>query len=205
MKTLVSRSWVAAMIALLAVAAGLALVVAAEGDMPRKAPDFTLANYDGKNVALADYKGKIVVLEWFNYECPFVKYHYEGRSTMVDIANKYRDKNVVWLAVNSTSHQKTEQNKEFAAKNNVPYPVLDDRAGKVGRAYGALRTPHIFIIDAEGSIVYEGGIDNAPMGKAPAGKEIIAYVDNALAELTAGKAVSAAKTEPYGCTVKYAN
>ncbi|MHC4527652.1 MAG: redoxin domain-containing protein, partial [Planctomycetota bacterium] len=166
-----------------------------------KAPDFALPGFDGKYVSLADYKGKIVVLEWFNDECPFVVYHYEKVSTMVDVANKYKDKGVVWLAINSTNHTTDEQNKKFVEKYKVPYPILDDRPGAVGRAYGASNTPHMVIIDAKGNIAYDGAIDNSPMGKSTA--PLVNYVDQALGQLTAGKTVSEAKTKPYGCNVKY--
>jgi peroxiredoxin len=167
-----------------------------------QAPQFTLKNYDGKEVSLSDYAGKIVVLEWFNYECPFVKYHYEKPKTMASLAAKYKDKDVVWLAVNSTKHLKTEKNKAFAEEHKLGYPILDDRSGKVGRAYSAKTTPHMFIIDAKGRIVYDGGIDNSPMGSKK--EKAVNYVDKALVELTAGKAVSIPKTKPYGCSVKYA-
>jgi len=169
----------------------------------KKAPDFTLKSFDGKSVSLSDYRGKIVVLEWFNFECPFVQYHYDKATTMVDLANKYKDKNVVWLSMNSTSHVTPEANIEFAKKHKLPYPILDDRPGQVGHAYGAETTPHIFIIDRRGNIGYEGAIDNSPSGKTPAGEKLINYVDQALAELLAGKPVSTPKTKPYGCTVKY--
>ncbi len=187
----------------IAIAAVLAAPMILYADeKPIKAPDFTLKNYDGKEVKLADLKGKIVVLEWFNYECPFVRYHYEKASTMKDLAAKYKDKNVVWLAINSTGHQETAKNKEYAKKNNVLYPILDDRSGKVGRAYHATNTPHIFIIDTEGNIVYNGAIDNAPMGKVSNDQKLVNYVDAALEELIP-KTVTIAKTKPYGCTVKY--
>jgi peroxiredoxin len=175
-------------------------VSATESKVGNKAPEFTLANYDGKTISLSDYKGKIVVLEWFNYECPFVKYHYEKAKTMVELPNKYKD--VVWLAINSTGHLTTEKNKEFAEKYKLSYPILDDRTGKVGHAYGAKTTPHMFIIDAKGNIAYNGAIDNSPMGKE---ENIINYVDKALVELTTGKEVSTPTTEPYGCSVKYAD
>jgi len=167
-----------------------------------KSPAFTLESFDDKEISLSDYKGKIVVLEWFNDECPFVKYHYETAPTMVKLANKYKDKNVVWLAINSTNHTTVNQNKEFAAKHNIPYPILDDRPGKVGRAYEATNTPHMYIIDTTGSIAYEGAIDNSPLGNKK--EVVINYVDKALAELTGGKMVSTPKTKPYGCSVKYA-
>ena len=170
----------------------------------KKAPDFTLKTFDGKEVSLSDYAGKIVVLEWFNNECPFVRYHYEKAGTMVELAKKYGAKNVVWLAINSTSHTTAEKNLEFARKYELPYAILDDRSGKVGRAYGAANTPHMFIIDSAGYIVYDGAIDNAPMGEPAEGQQVVNYVDKALAELTAGRKVSIAKTKPYGCSVKYA-
>jgi len=168
----------------------------------KRAPEFELNSFDGKTVRLSDYRGKIVVLEWFNFECPLSRYHYETKNTMVELAKKYKDNNVVWFAVNSTSHTTPEANKDFAQKHKLPYVILDDRSGKIGRAYGAETTPHMYIIDPRGSIVYEGAIDDSPLGQKKEG--VVNYVDNALAELIAGKAVSTAKTKPYGCTVKYA-
>jgi peroxiredoxin len=166
------------------------------------APEFTLKNYDGTTVSLSDYKGKIVVLEWFNYECPFVKYHYEKAQTMTTLASKYKDKSVVWLAINSTGHLTTDKNKQFAEKHNIEFPILDDRTGKTGRAYGAKTTPHMFIIDTDGKIAYEGAIDNSPLGRT---EDVVNYVDKILSELTLGNVVSITNTEPYGCSVKYAN
>ena len=173
----------------------------------QEAPEFTLESVKGQPVSLSDYRGKIVVLEWFNFECPFVMYHYDllsTRTTMIDLAKKYKDKNVVWFAVNSTSHTTPEANKTFSQRYKMPYLILDDRSGKVGHAYDAKTTPHMFIIDARGNLVYEGGIDNSPMGRPLQNQELINYVDKTLAELTAGRAVSTAETKPYGCTVKYA-
>ena len=171
----------------------------------KKTLDFALKNYDGNTVQLSDYKGQIVVLEWFNYECPFSNYHYEKANTMIDLAKKYKDKNVIWLAINSTNFIKAEQNEAYAKKHNIPYPILDDSKGTVGRAFDAQRTPHVFIIDINEGIAYNGAIDNAPIGKSPDGQEYINYVDKALIELTKGQTVSTRQTPPYGCTVKYAN
>ena len=168
----------------------------------KRAPGFELNSFDGKKVNLSDYRGKIVVLEWFNMECPFSLYHYETKNTMAELAKKYKSKNVVWFAVNSTNHTTPEANKTFTEKNKLPFPILDDRSGKVGRAYGAKTTPHIFVINPRGRIVYDGAIDNSPMGRKK--EDVVNYVDNVLAELTTGKAVSTSKTTPYGCTVKYA-
>jgi peroxiredoxin len=167
------------------------------------APDFTLKAFDGNEISLSDYKGKIVVLEWFNYECPFSRYHYEKSNTMIDLANKYRNSYVTWLAINSSDLSTEEKNKEFSETYKLPYPILDDRDGKIGRAYGAKTTPHMFIVNTAGVIVYSGAIDNAPLGNADG--EIVNYVDKALEELTTNTKVSISQTQPYGCTVKYAD
>ena len=173
-------------------------------DAAKRAKPFTLTSFDGKTVNLADYRGKTVVLEWLNFECPFVIHHYEKASTMIDLAKKYKGEDVVWLAINSTNHTTSEANKAFAAKHNLPFPILDDRPGTVGKAYGAKTTPHMFIISPRGQIVYEGAIDNAPLGKTPGGKELVNHVDKALAALTAGRDIGMRETKPYGCSVKYA-
>ena len=169
----------------------------------KPARPFKLTTFEGKTASLSDYRGKIVVLEWLNFECPFVKHHYDKPKTMIKLANKYKNKNVIWLAINSTSHTTPKANKEFAEKQKLPYPILDDRSGRVGRAYGAKTTPHMYIINPRGRIVYEGAIDNAPLGKVSGGQELINYVDKTLAELTTGRRVSTGNTKPYGCSVKY--
>ena len=171
----------------------------------KTAPAFTLNSFDGKAISLSDYKGKIVVLEWLNYECPYVRYHYEKKNTMIELADKYKAENVIWLAVNSTKHLTPETDKEFADKHELGYPILSDSSGVVGLAYGAKTTPHIFIIDTDGNIAYGGGIDNAPFGDPPEGEVPINYVDKALTELIGGRTVSTSKTKPYGRSVKYAN
>ncbi|MBC8471737.1 MAG: redoxin domain-containing protein [Planctomycetes bacterium] len=168
----------------------------------KRAPGFELNSFDGKTVNLSDYSGKIVVLEWFNMECPFSRYHHETKNTMIQLAEKYKDKNVVWFAVNSTNHTTPAANKTFAEKYKLPFSILDDRSGKVGRAYGAKTTPHIFVINPRGRIAYDGAIDDSPLGKKKEG--VVNYVDNVLAELTSGKAVSVSNTKSYGCSVKYA-
>jgi peroxiredoxin len=170
----------------------------------QKAPNFTLKNQEGKTVNLADYKDKIVVLEWFNYDCPFVKYHYEDKKTMSELAAKYKDKGVVWLTVNSTNYATQKTNKDYAKKHNIKHAILDDSSGKVGKAYKATNTPHIIILNKSKNVAYNGAIDNSPNGKTPDGKELEKYVDKALIELTSGTPVSKPKTKPYGCSVKYA-
>lgn len=173
---------------------------AAEAGAPGSvAPAFALPDQDGKIVRLADFAGKIVVLEWTNDECPYVKHH-GAQGTMKALAEEYRERGVVWLAVNSTKHATREKNRGWIAQNKLPYPVLEDFEGTTGKAYGAKTTPHMFVIDAAGKIAYAGAIDDdARLG----GKPTVNYVEQALAELTAGKPVSTARTNPYGCSVKY--
>lgn len=168
----------------------------------RTAAEFELKSFEGKTVKLSDYKDFIVVLEWLNTDCPLVQYHYEKAGTMTTLAQKYKDKNVVWLAVNSTGAASVEANREFAKKYKLPYPILDDRSGKVGRLYGAITTPHVFIIK-NGFVVYDGAIDNAPNGKTIDNGPVVNYVDKALTELLSGQSVGIPKTQSYGCSVKY--
>jgi peroxiredoxin len=178
------------------------LLFAAEQQV-KKATDFTLANYNGKKIKLSDNAGKIVVLEWFSYECPFARYNYEKTTAVNDLVKKFKDKNVVFLAINSTGHQEAAKNKEFAEQFKVSHPILNDSKGAVGKLYGAKTTPHMFVIDTAANIVYNGAFDNAPAGKVPDGTQYVNYVDKALTELIAGKAVSTPETKPYGCSVKY--
>jgi peroxiredoxin len=168
----------------------------------KRAPEFRLESFDGKTISLSDYKDAIVVLEWLNFECPFSKHHYTTVNTMADLAKKYKDQNVVWLAVNSTSHTTPGANKDFSKRYKLQYPILDDRSGKIGKAYDAKTTPHMYIIKG-GMIVYEGAIDDNAQLRKPK-ESVTNYVDKALAELTAGQAVTTPNTKPYGCTVKYA-
>ena len=129
------------------------------------APTFTLTDHAGKTHALADYTGKVVVLEWINPECPFVVRHYEA-DTMVNLAAAYAEKGVVWLGINTTSHFDHTKNRAFAEKYGVPYPILDDSDGTVGKLYGATRTPEMVVIDAAQKIVYHGAIDDDPRSAA---------------------------------------
>jgi peroxiredoxin len=172
----------------------------AEARIGEQAPDFSLTDQNGKTVSLADFKGKTVVLEWFNNECPYVQRHYRSH-TMANLADKYSPKDVVWLAINSTSGKTGDDNKAIASEWNIKYSVLSDSDGKVGKAYGAKTTPHMFIIDKDGKLVYSGGIDNDPQGDKT-GK--VNYVEKALDELLAGQPVSEPKTKSYGCSIKYA-
>ena len=176
----------------------------------KAAPDFTLKDLAGKDVKLSSFKGKVVVLEWFNPGCPYVKKSHTVGS-LVDTAKKHQAKGVVWLSINSGAAGKqgaalaenTEAVKTFAMTN----PILKDEAGTVGKAYGATNTPHMFVIDKKGVLQYAGAIDNSPDGEqksAPDGK-LVNYVDDAVADLTAGKPVRVATSKAYGCGVKYAD
>jgi len=165
------------------------------------APAFTLADSAGKTLSLADSKGKIVVLEWTNPDCPFVKRH-NAEGTMKKLETTYAERGVVWLTINSTHYMDSAANAAYAKKEGISWPVLVDQDGAVGHLYGAVTTPHMYIIDAKGAVVYDGAIDDDPRGKKEAGDRTD-YVAAALDELLAGKAVSTPETKPYGCSVKY--
>ncbi len=167
------------------------------------APAFTLPDVDGNSVSLSQFSGKIVVLEWTNYDCPFVKAHYNDEvQTMTNLAIKYANQDVVWLTINSTYYTTPESIKAWAAKHGIEkQTLLIDSDGEVGKKYNAKTTPHMFIINKAGAIVYQGAIDNAPMGRKPDG--FVNYVDQALAQLIAGEEITVPQTKPYGCTVKY--
>ena len=163
--------------------------------------DFTLEDQYGNKVTLSDYEDKVVVLEWTNPDCPFVKRHYNEK-TMVDLADKYKDKNVVWIAVNSTHYMDSSDNKKWTDMYNIPYSILDDSSGEVGKMYGAKTTPHMYIINRSEGLVYEGGIDDDPKGSNSSNNRTN-YVDLGLVNLASGKPVEISKSKPYGCSVKY--
>ncbi len=162
--------------------------------------NFLLTDQSGKNIRLSDYNDKIVVLEWINPDCPFVKRHYEEK-TMVNLEKRYSNKNIVWLAINSTYYMKIDDNKQWADAYNISYHILDDNSGLTGKAYNAKTTPHMYIID-KGKLVYEGAIDDDKYGRKKINTRIN-YVDNALMQLTSGNPVEISETKPYGCSVKY--
>lgn len=174
------------------------------------APAFTLTGIDGKTYTLADFTKdeKIVVLEWWNPGCPFVVKHHEKSTTMKDLAAKFADKGVVWMAINSTNpdHKDFGADKDAVKKWNVAYPVLTDADGTVGHMYGARTTPHMFIIDATGVLRYAGAIDSDRGTQPPADpSKVTNYVDQALTQILAGETVTVPETESYGCSVKYAS
>lgn len=184
---------------------------AAEGVVGKPAPDFTLQDLDGNEVTLSSFKGKTVVLEWFNPGCPYVKNSHTVGS-LVDTAKRHTANAVVWLAINSNAAGKQghepADNAAAAKTWGLEHPILRDVDGKVGKAYGATNTPHMFVIDKDGTVVYAGAIDNSPDGerKSPQGGDtVINYVDAALEALAAGKPVATPSTKAYGCSVKYAS
>ena len=183
---------------------GAAIAAAVVG---QPAPNFTVTDLSGKPVSLADYKGRTVVLEWHNFGCPFVQKHYRS-GNMQALQKKYAG-DVVWLAVNSTHKSAsdytepaklTAQLKEFGA---APARYLMDEPGTMGMAYGAKVTPHMYVIDPSGKVVYNGAIDDKRSANVEDVKVAKNYVVAALDELKAGKPVSTPSTNPYGCTVKY--
>ncbi len=170
----------------------------------KPAPDFALKDLAGQEVRLSSFRGKTVVLEWFNPECPFVKYAH-GEGPLRDMAAKAGAKGVVWLAINSGAPGKqgtgAELNRAAAASWDLSHPVLLDESGTVGRQYGATTTPDMYVVAPDGTLVYAGALDNAPLGKADGA--VVDYVGAALADVAAGRPVATPTTKPYGCGVKY--
>ncbi len=171
----------------------------------RPAPAFTLEDTDGKQVSLSQYAGKTVVVEWFNPECPYVKYAH-GSGPLRTQPSRAQAEGVVWLAVNSGAPGKQgaglERNQAARREYAMDYPVLLDPIGRIGRFYAAKTTPHMYVIDPQGVLAYAGALDNAPLGEV-AGGTAVNYVDAAVADLKAGRPVGVSTTKAYGCSVKY--
>ena len=164
------------------------------------APNFTLDDQTGKPVSLSDYSGKIVVLAWLNRDCPFVQRHLKA-NTFNNLNAKYADKGVVLLAIDSSHTHTTEGNAKTVKEFAFPFPLLNDAKGSVGHLYDAKTTPEVYIVNKDGTLVYQGGIDNNPDGDNPKPTN---YAEKALDELLAGGTVSTPETKSYGCSVKYA-
>ncbi len=187
----------------------LALVVHAQAQgsgakmtRPSKmAQDFSAIDHSGKEHALADYRGKVVMLEWLNPGCPFVQRHYR-EATFKKLAERYAGSGVVWLAVNSTGGNDAELSSKWAERYSLPYPILVDKSGEVGRLFGAKTTPHVFVVGREGSIVYNGAVDDDPSGDKD---NRTSYLTNAISAALVRSSPSVRETKPYGCAVKYAN
>ncbi len=194
----------------------MAAMVALTGFLPaaqaapaigKPAPDFTGTDSLGKTHKLSDLKGKTVVLEWTNPECPFVVRHYSS-GTMQQLQQKYTKEGIVWLSINSSAEGKQgyetpdEANATFKENEFQSTALILDPKGEIGHLYDAKTTPHMFVIDKEGVLVYEGAIDDNDSAK-PSDKPAKNYVSTALESLAAGKPVEVSQTKPYGCGVKY--
>lgn len=191
--------------ALLAAALLLAATAAfAAAEVGAGAPNFQLKGVDGKTYSLADYRGKVVVLEWVNPHCPFSDRHAREK-TMTELAKQHGE--VVWLGINSTNPQSGEfetpaEYRSYMQENGITYPVLYDETGSTGHAYGARTTPHMFIVDPQGKLAYNGAIDDDPSGRKPKAQRVN-YVGKGLEAEKTGAKPDPAATKPYGCTVKY--
>jgi len=174
----------------------------------KPAPAFSLPDAQGKTRSLEEFKGKYVVLEWFNNQCPFVRKHYDS-GNMQKLQQTYTAKGVIWLSIDSSAPGKegymtaNEANQVIAQNKAAPTAMLLDSEGKVGQMYGSKNTPTMFIIDPQGVLIYKGGIDDRPSTDVADIQGARNYVAQALDESMAGKPVSMPSTKPYGCSVKY--
>jgi len=194
------------LVGFLLILAPLAQAAEAQVDMP--APDFTLPDSNGKSHSLSDYKGKIVVLEWLNHGCPFVKKHYNS-GQMQKLQETYGKKGVIWFSIISSAPGKQgyctpeQANELIKEKKAAPTALLLDPDGDVGKLYGAKTTPHMYIITSDGVLVYNGAIDDIRSSKVEDIAKAKNYVQIGLDEVLAGKEVSTKTSVPYGCSVKY--
>lgn len=191
-----------------AAALGASASVLAAAAVGQPAPAFSAVDTSGKTVSLADFKGRTVVLEWVNPGCPYVKKHYDSANMPATQKNAVA-KGAVWLAINSTHTGASDYMAPAALagwmkdKGAAPTATLMDADGKVGRAYGARTTPHMYVIDPKGTLAYVGAIDSKPTANPADIKTATNYVNQAVAEVVAGKPVSQPATQAYGCSVKY--
>jgi hypothetical protein len=187
--------------------AGASALAAVE--VGRPAPDFTLTDIDGQKHSLSEYRGKTVVLEWNNPDCPLVRKHYESEN-LPKLQQEATAEGIVWLLINSgapglqgADYSSAELKRWLDSHHAAPSGYFRDQDGRVGHLYGAKTTPHMFIIDAKGTLTYDGAIDSIPSARQSDIAKATNYVREALAEMKAGKPVMHATTRPYGCSVKY--
>ncbi len=192
----------------------LSLAAVASADSAQKAaidkpaPDFTLVDIAGKEYTLSDYKGRFIVLEWNNWDCPFVKKHYKS-SNMQSLQKRYGEKEVVWLTICSSApgkqgyYQAKDHQARYDKTNSAAFAYLTDPDGTVGRLYGAKTTPHMFVIDPEGLLIYAGAIDDKKSTDPKDIEGATNYVAASLDAAMSGKAVKTKSSAPYGCSVKY--
>jgi peroxiredoxin len=180
----------------------------ANATVGQKAPDFTLLDTAGKQVRLSDYRGKLVVLEWTNPGCPFVRKHY-GAANMQALQKEAAAKGVVWLAINSTETGSgdylapAQLARWMSEQKASPSATLMDSEGAVGKAYGARTTPHMYIISPQGILLYAGGIDSIASARREDIAQATNYVRVGLGEALAGKSLSTPTSRPYGCAIQY--
>lgn len=176
----------------------------------KMAPDFDVKDTNNNPVKLSDFKGKVVVLEWTNAECPFVRKHYDTNN-MQDLQKNYTDQGVTWVSIISSAPEKQghktadEANEQVKKDKSHPTHVVLDSDGKIGMTYEAKTTPHMFVIDKEGKIAYAGAIDDNPSSKQETVKDAKNYVAEALDAVLEDKKVPTTQTTAYGCTIKYAD
>ena len=193
-----------------AVASLTPLGAAAQAVIGQPAPAFSAVDANGKTVSLADFKGKHVVLEWVNPGCPYVQKHYNS-GNMPTTQKAAIDKGVTWLAVSSTAKDAGDYRAPkdlvgwIQGKGGAPSATLMDDSGKIGRAYGARTTPHMYLIDPQGKLLYAGAIDSKPTSNPADIATATNYVNQAVGEVLAGKPVSQPTTRAYGCSIKYAD
>lgn len=197
------------LLATLAIGSLLVATAALAAPTPgQKAPEFRATDLAGRPVSLADFKGRYVVLEWNNPNCPFVQKHYTS-GNMQSLQQRNTTAGVVWLSINSTSESHSDYMPPaklaawFGEQKAAPSAILMDSKGEIGRAYGAKVTPHMYVIDPKGTLVYAGAIDDKRSSNPADVKTATNFVQAALAEARAGKAVSIASNPAYGCTIKY--
>ena len=183
---------------------------AAPPEVGETAPDFTLKDTDGQTYTLSDLRGQHVVLEWLNFGCPYVGKYYDG-GKMQELQKTYTDRGVTWLSVVSSApgkqgyHPPEKMNALNEKKGGNQTAILMDPKGKVGKRYGAKTTPHMYVIDPEGTLIYKGGIDDRPTTDPADLEGATNYVVNALEASMNGKEVETKTARPYGCSVKYAS
>ena len=199
------KFWIAAIALTMIISISLP---ASDAEIDAKAPEFSLPDSYGNKVSLSDYEGKWVVLEWINFDCPFVKKHYNSKN-MQNIQKEYTKKGIIWLSICSSAPGKQGNFSEDGINDRIMTnkagmtAYLVDTKGKVGQMYGAKTTPHMFIINPKGVLVYAGGIDDTATPNEADIEKAKNYVKEALDALIAGKEAPIRTTKPYGCSVKY--
>ena len=174
------------------------------------APNFDLLGQDGASYKLSDFKGKTVVLEWTNHGCPFVKKHY-GTNNMQSLQQRAKNEGIIWLSIVSSAEGRQGYVDVKAAKQLYTnkgfnsHALLLDPSGKVGKQYGAVTTPHMYVIDKSGNLVYNGAIDSIPSANPEDVPKAKNYLGQIMDDLKVGKAIKVIKNKPYGCSVKYSN